>query len=55
MKHAKKTLGLKTEKIRNLSTQQLVHIGGGYTTAIYCQPTMTNPGNGCHPHPTLTE
>jgi len=53
MKHTKKTFGLKTETIRNLTTQQLGQIAGGYTTAIYCQPTMANPGNGpagCHPH-----
>ncbi len=55
MKHSKKTLGLKTETIRNLSTRELGHIAGGYTTAIYCQPTMTNPGNGCQPRPTVTE
>jgi hypothetical protein len=55
MKHTKKTLALQTEKIRNLSTQQLGHIAGGYTTVIYCQPTMTNPGNGCFPHPTITQ
>src|SRR5205814_1169914 len=55
MKHTKKTLGLKTERIRDLSTKELDHIAGGYTTAIYCQPTMTNPGNGCNPHSTLTE
>jgi hypothetical protein len=55
MKHMKKTLGLKTETIRNLSTRELGHIAGGYTTVIYCAPTMTNPGNGCQPHPTLTQ
>jgi hypothetical protein len=55
MKQTKKTLGLKTETIRNLSTRELGRIAGGYTTAIYCAPTMTNPGNGCHPHPTLPE
>ena len=55
MKHTKKTLGLKTETIRNLSTRELGHVAGGYTTVIYCAPTMTNPRSGCNPHPTLTE
>ena len=55
MKHMKKTLGLKTETIRNLSTRELGNVAGGYTTVIYCAPTMTNPGNGCQPHPTLTQ
>ena len=55
MKHTKKMLGLKTETIRNLSTRELGHVAGGYTTLIYCQPSLTNPNSGCHPRPTLTE